>query len=734
MATLVFSALGTLIGGPLGGAIGALAGRQVDSLIFGSGNREGPRLKELAATASSYGTALPRHFGRMRVAGSVIWATDLVEHKQTEGGGKGRPSVTTYSYTASFAVALASRPIQAIGRIWADGNLLRGSAGDLKAAGSLRIYTGEGDQPADPLLVGIEGSALCPAYRGLAYAVFEDLDLGDFFNRIPSLTFEVIADTESLTVETLLDGVIADSDASLPLDGIDGLSCEGPLAETLGLLDPMFPMDADAGGDLLTITRGRLQSSALAVPEAAVATSDGDFGARDGYVRKREAQAIAPPEVLRYYDVVRDYQPGVQRATGRPTPGQPRTVELPAALTATNARMLVARMATRFGWARETLAWRTTELDPAIAPGAIVSVPGQLGLWRVTEWEWRDKGIELSLVRIAPNSTEAAAAAHPVSADPGRSNPPVDAASPPTLIDAFELPWDGSGSGDTPAIYAAVSAASAAWRGAALYVDHGDGSLLSLGPSGRSRSLIGVAIDALPVANPLVFDRTSTLTVALAASDMALDDASPRLMASGSNRALIGNEIIQFARAVPLGSDRWRLDGFLRGRGGTESAIAGHAIGDRFVLLDGQAVSLDPVKVGIASGTLIAAVGLGDSTPVESPIALQGITQRPLAPVHGVARQLTDGSLSLNWTRRARGAWTWPDGVDAPLHEQAEVYIVTYGPLAAPLAQWKIDQSNLTIDPAQRASLATALPGESFRVRQQGTYALSEPLVLATLP
>ena len=65
MATLVFSALGTLFGGPLGGAIGALAGRQVDSIIFGGGNREGPRLKELAATASSYGTALPRHFDQI---------------------------------------------------------------------------------------------------------------------------------------------------------------------------------------------------------------------------------------------------------------------------------------------------------------------------------------------------------------------------------------------------------------------------------------------------------------------------------------------------------------------------------------------------------------------------------------------------------------------------------------------------------------------------------------------
>ena len=733
MATLVFSALGTLVGGPLGGAIGALAGRQVDSLIFGNGNREGPRLKELAATASSYGTALPRHFGQMRVAGSVIWATDLVEHKQTQGGGKGRPSVTTYNYTASFAVALASRPILSVGRIWADGNLLRGVAGDLKAGGTFRLYTGEGDQQPDPLLLQVEGVTRCPAYRGLAYAVFEDLDLGDFFNRIPSLTFEVISDIGTFTVQTILDGVIANSDAALSLDGINGFSCEGPLADTLSLLDPMFPMDADAGGELLTIARGRLQSSALALPEAAVATEDGDFGAHTGYARKREPLALAPPAVLRYYDIERDYQPGLQRATGRPGPGQPRTVELPAALTAANARILVERIATRAGWARETLAWRTTELDPAIGPGAIVTVPGQLGRWRVSEWEWREKGVELSLTRIAPISTEAAAAAFPPSADPGRSNPPVDSLPPPTILAAFELPWDGNGSGDAPATFAAATSVGSNWGGATLFVDHGDGSLLLLGSSGRSRCILGTAVDALAPANPLLFDRTTTVTIELVASDMALSEATPRLLAGGGNRALLGGELIQFSRAVPLGARRWRLEALLRGRGGTESVVGSHSAGDRFVLLDGQPVDLDPVKVGTATGAVIAATGLGDNTPVEAPIALQGITRRPLSPVHGHAVLLSDNSLELTWTRRARGAWSWLDGVDAPLREQAEVYLVTYGPITAPAAIWEVTAPSLAIDAAQRAALATSLPGESFRVRQQGTYALSEPLVLATL-
>ena len=82
---------------------------------------------------------------------------------------------------------------------------------------------------------------------------------------------------------------------------------------------------------------------------------------------------------------------------------------------------------------------------------------------------------------------------------------------------------------------------------------------------------------------------------------------------------------------------------------------------------------------------------------------------------------------------RARGAWGWLDGVDTPLHEQAEAYLVTYGPLASPAALWEATAPALIIDAVQRSALASGLPGESFRVRQQGTYALSEPLVLATL-
>jgi hypothetical protein len=44
----------------------------------------------------------------------------------------------------------------------------------------------------DPLIVAKEGADEAPAYRGLAYLVFENFPLADYGNRIPQLSFEIV--------------------------------------------------------------------------------------------------------------------------------------------------------------------------------------------------------------------------------------------------------------------------------------------------------------------------------------------------------------------------------------------------------------------------------------------------------------------------------------------------------------------------------------------------------------
>jgi hypothetical protein len=717
MATLLLSAIGTLVGGPIGGAIGALVGRTVDGAILGHGTREGPRLKELAISTSSYGTAVPRVHGRMRVPGTIIWATDLVEHRDKQGGGKGKPSVVTYSYTASLAVALSSRPLAGIGRIWADGNLLRGAAGDFKTGGTMRFYSGTDDQSPDPLLTAAEAES--PAYRGLAYVVFEDLQLGDFGNRIPALTFEVFAPDQQLSVAGLLEDFIDDLDADVPLPGIAGLSCESPLSDLLAQIDPALPLDCDVSGDLLSIGSQSVQTP-IVLAEAATSVADDAFGGASGFSRRRQPPSGTRPEILRYYDIDRDYQPGQQRAPGRPQPGQPASIELPVAMAASDARVLAERIARRASWARQTISWRTAELDARIRPGSLAKIPNEPGTWRVNDWEWRENGVELTLLRHFEM-----AELHVGDADAGQIPVPIDALSGPTVLHAFELPWDGTGTGDSPAIFAALSSASAGWSGAALFVDQGDGQLVSLGSS-RLRATVGQTVNALATVSPHLFDRNSAITVQLIDASQILVEATPRQLAAGANRALVGGEVLQFLKATSLGAGQWRLEGLLRGRAGTESAIAGHASGEPFVLLDDSIVPLDTALIGDWPNAEIVAIGLADEDPVRSSIANRGVTRRPLFPVHAFRSVAVDGSANLTWTRRSRGSWTWLDSVDSPLHEQTESYEVSWGSSA----KWTVGSAALTVDAATLAGLQTAEPGAHFSVRQQGTYALSDPTLV----
>ncbi len=198
MATIVLqaagSALGGLVGGPVGAvvgrALGATAGSLIDHSLFGAGkNRHGPRLTTLAGLMSSQGAAVPRLYGRARVGGQLIWATRFLETASSGsvGGGKGGgPKQTTYLYFANFAVGLCEGPVAEIRRVWADGVELDPSTI------VMRVHKGDDAQTPDPLIVAKEGAANAPAYRGLAYVVFEQLPIANYGNRIPQLSFEIV--------------------------------------------------------------------------------------------------------------------------------------------------------------------------------------------------------------------------------------------------------------------------------------------------------------------------------------------------------------------------------------------------------------------------------------------------------------------------------------------------------------------------------------------------------------
>lgn len=169
---------------------------------------EGPRLQDTGVTTSTYGNGIPTVIGRGRLAGNMIWATEIDELKvQKKAGGKGSmfgggsPTQTTYEYFGNFAMAFGKGDgAGCIAQIFMDKKLVYDATGGSAAFfkyknAAIRIYMGGASQEPDPLIEADKGAGNVPAHRDLVYVVFENLPLIDFGNRIPQV--EAVVDSSA---------------------------------------------------------------------------------------------------------------------------------------------------------------------------------------------------------------------------------------------------------------------------------------------------------------------------------------------------------------------------------------------------------------------------------------------------------------------------------------------------------------------------------------------------------
>lgn len=720
MATVVLSAVGAIVGGPIGAAVGAVIGQQVDKAIFAPAKRQGPRLGELTIQTSSYGSMIPKLFGTVRVSGTVIWATDLKESQTTRSNGKGGGSTDVYSYSASFAVALSARRIASVQRIWADGKLLRGLAGDFKSETEFRLYKGDEQQMLDPLIAASEGMEATPAYRGTAYAVFENMALASFGNRIPSISFEVIADEGEISAGGLLSGLgpIA-SDGGPLLNGlaVTGDSVRG-VAETLALAMP-FSTVVEAG--VLTARFG-------AGPARAVAADDRGACADNKAVAlstDRMAAASIPEMVtLAYNDVSRDYLVGAQRARRDGASRREARIELPAAIEAGAAKAIAKARLARF-WAERsratvTLPWRAM----TVQPGDVVNVPGLNGKWRVARVTFEAMVVRLDLVLRAPASV-----AIPL-ADPGRNRAQVDLPHGPTLLAVIDLPQLTDVPEIAPLIAVVANGSSGGWRRAALMTSIDGGATFSDAGMTGLPALMGQTVTSLPPGTASLVDRVNVVEVQLVHPGLTLSDADGDLLSAGANLAMIGNEALQFGRATPLGNGRWRLSELWRGRRGTEWAAVVHEAGASFVLVEAAGLA----RLGSAAavgGLRVMAVGVGDVTGVIAigPAAI-GTALCPLAPI-GLKAATSAAGLVISWTRRSRDGWRWRNSVDVPLGEEAERYRVIKSVTVLPNVEVEVTSPNWVYEAAERAADQMAgASTASISIVQIGSMGDSHPATL----
>ena len=200
---------GGLVGsffGPVGQAVGLIAGSIVGNLLFAPDAIKGPRIGDLTVTSSAYGSPRPIGFGAFRQGGNIIWSSGIKSKRSKSGGkGGGDPATVKYRAEVSFALAFGQGPAEDVLRIWADGKLIydrTGTEEDVQKAGLLfRFYKGTETQLPDALIEADKGVGNVPAHRGEVYIVFENMVLTDYGNRIPNITAEIAySSTSSLPV------------------------------------------------------------------------------------------------------------------------------------------------------------------------------------------------------------------------------------------------------------------------------------------------------------------------------------------------------------------------------------------------------------------------------------------------------------------------------------------------------------------------------------------------------
>ena len=178
--------LGSAFGGTTGAMIGWLAGSYAGALLT-AGTVRGSRIEDNTTLSSSYGKCIPIGYGTIRLAGNLIWQGERIEEKHTSGG-KGGAKYESYTYRQSFAVAFANREIEGINKLWINNNLVydsstTGAAPDADAQSSIveglhfTIHLGTATQTADAIIEAEKGAGNVPGYRGIAYIVFDNLNL-----------------------------------------------------------------------------------------------------------------------------------------------------------------------------------------------------------------------------------------------------------------------------------------------------------------------------------------------------------------------------------------------------------------------------------------------------------------------------------------------------------------------------------------------------------------------------
>lgn len=522
----------------------------------------------------------------------------------------------------------------------------------------------------------------------------------------------------------LADHGLAGIDATQVGGGVAGYVVDAPTTARAAL-EPLAGLCGiavrDDSGALVLCDELAPGAEAVALSELVVA----DDGAT--VERTRAPDRDVPREIeLAFVDPFRDYQAAVARiAQPDGAAGGGETMSFPGCMEPGAAEALLADWAQRRRSARETVGFAVPAAQVEVAPGAVISLPGEAGgrEYLVTE-------VEIGLTRRASARRIARCVPTPWRSGRMAATPaqPLLVGTPHALL--VDLPMLPGGQAAHEQLR--VAAFARPWRSQLVYSSPEEAGYAHVATVPVEATL-GKVLSATPGRFEGRIDRAGEITVELYGG--ALSSVSMAALLNGANSAAIRAdngqwEVVQFGNADEVLPSVWRLTTLLRGQLGTgDAATAGASPGAPFVLIDEAVVKagLAPGQAGMTLNWRIGPAGRDFGGP--SFIGLQAAggvrALLPLSPVHLRLARRENGDAALDWVRRGRvDADSWL-GEDIPLGEESERYRIEIAPAGgSTLRTAETAEPRWTYAAAQHAADFPARPAAvEVTVRQIGTAA-----------
>lgn len=252
----------------------------------------------------------------------------------------------------------------------------------------------------------------------------------------------------------------------------------------------------------------------------------------------------------------------------------------------------------------------------------------------------------------------------------------------PTEIEALDTPaFRDADLG--PGHYERIGAVGR-WDGARFQVSQNDTDWSDVDLVNQ-RATYGVAASVLQdFDGGNVFDERSSLTVTVRYGEFSSTTAAELIASRTRNLIVVGaqgrEEALQFRTATPLDATTVRLAGFLRGRFGTEHAMASHQVGDHVVLMQPAGiVRVDSDISAVGATRYYRAISFGKlvSSANSEEFVNGGACLRPYSAANPRVVRDASGNAVLSCHRRTRatGRLFGPMGSAFPLGEATESWL-----------------------------------------------------------